>query len=172
MLNLFQLYDVPQFIQLTDNSDNVRLLVTFGNTEISRGNWFFTLELTPYHVNTQRVDSTAVALTLTQHLNSRFLICLLNSSEDTGFTLIEICNTQLTFFQLLQCDRVEKHLSRLCSMVYNKIKTVYRSGAKRYQYDKKTFSISIFKDELVNVAALNCKILEFDHEKVLLEKKM
>ena len=130
----------------------------------------FTSELTPYHVNKQRVDSTAVALTL--HLNSRFLKCLLNSSEDTGFTLIEICNTQLTFFQLLQCDRVEKHLSRLCSMVYNKYKTVYRSGAKRYQYDKKTFSIRIFKDELVNVATLNCKILKFDHEKVLLEKKM
>jgi len=56
-------------------------------------------------------------------------------------------------------------------MVYNKYKTVYRSGAKRYQYDKKTFSIRIFKDELVNVATLNCKILKFDHEKVLLEKK-
>ena len=59
----------------------------------------------PKIVNKLRVDTTAVALTL--KIYNHFLLYIENCRCNSGFTYVKICNTQVSFLQLLKCDRLE-----------------------------------------------------------------
>lgn len=128
-----------------------------------------TTDHSPKFVNKLSVDTTAVALTL--QISSNFVLCIENCRYNSGFTCVKICNTQFSFLQLLECDRLEARFQSLCSKVSNLYKTQYKGGRKRQVFNKTTHKIAIFKEELLDVQCLSFKVVNFDQEKFNLESK-
>ncbi|CAG2216974.1 unnamed protein product [Mytilus edulis] len=104
----------------------------------------------PCFINRKSVDKTEVALTL--HISSKFLRSIEQCPIDTGLTFVNICNTQFSFMQLKQCDRLESRLRTLCSEITHVYMHKYKGGRKRQEFNDKFHNLAVFKNELTDVS--------------------
>lgn len=65
-----------------------------------------------------------------------------------AFSYVDIINTQLHVYQLLNCARLENRFSTLCSKVNTDLRTKYRSGRKRQLYMTRVSKMAVLHSEI------------------------
>lgn len=114
---------------------------------------------------------TRSRIALSVCVKNNFMKELYDSHKLTGFSYVDILNTQIDSFQFIHAERLEKRLSTLAYKVQKDLKNTYRNGRKRHTYLSDKTDIAIFENELCNVKQLNCTLNHFSKEQIELEQR-
>lgn len=124
-------------------------------------------QVSPFYSNKKSVSEVALSITIT----NEFIKKLNSWSVDNDFSFVQTLNSQLSFFQLKECERLNSRLRTMCAKVVSDYKTKFRGGRKREEYNSNSRQFHVFKSELYDVYDLNCKLTKFEIENAKLEKK-
>ncbi|CAC5358269.1 unnamed protein product [Mytilus coruscus] len=71
-------------------------------------------------------------------------------SNFPAFSYVDIINSQLHAYQLVNCDRLENRFFSLRNKVNLDLRTKYRSGRKRQLYKTRVFKVAVFQSEIIS----------------------
>lgn len=110
-------------------------------------------------------------IVLTICVNNRFLRELQDAKYDfPQFTYVQIFNTQLSYYNLLECERIENRLRVKCSEIENISRK--KDGRKKMEFLNQTYKLAVFDQELRNVTELDFELSKFKRENVQLQTEV
>lgn len=128
------------------------------------------VKTSPHSPHLSRTASTDPHLSLSLSFNSLFVREVQRTKlEFKNFTYVDILNSQLPSYQLVQTDRIEKRFYNICREVSSQFKRL--AGRKLQIYYSTVITMAVFDYELLNIRDMHFKLSKFEKENILLEQK-